>query len=389
MKMSLAACRGRVGVRSVPRLLLGLVLVVLTGLGSALPAQAKYSTVPRATWATNGTVFAIAVHGNTVYLGGEFTKLRNPTTGATRRAVGLAALNRATGRPKWTAIANGAVRSLAVSTNGKKLFAGGDFTRIGGAAARRLVALSPATGRCISSWHASASDTVRDLAVAGPNLYVAGRFNEVKGNTRTGLAKLGANSSDLRAWNPRTEGGRPWAITLSGDRRSVIVGGRFTRLAGAPRAFLGSVFTGSGQVTGWRPARQCRRCYVFGLDSNANSIFAGLGGPGGHLNAYRADSARLRWSKPANGDVQAVAVVGGAVYAGGHFDPYFSGHTRYQLSAVKAATGEVYPYAPKMRTPFPGVMALVARRNALFVGGGFTGVGRAKAQAHFAKFPVR
>lgn len=379
---------GHDGIRPGSRALVGVAAAAMCLVGLAVPARADYATRPAATWAANNTVFAIAVRGNAVYLGGKFTRLRNPATGRTIPAAGLAALNRTTGRPIWTASANGVVRSLAVSADGGTLFAGGGFTVVNGRAASHLVALSPATGASVAGWRASASGRVRALAVSGSHLYVGGQFGRVNGVGRGGLARLAVGSGALEPWRSGTMGGRPWAIKLSADGLSLVVGGNFTGLGGAPRSFLGSVSTATGAVTGWAPKASCSTCYVVDIDADTASSYVASSGPGGHLNAYAVDTGKLRWSKFADGNVQAVAVFDGLVYAGGHFDPVFAGQTRHQLAAVNAGTGVPDPFAPHMIKPFPGVFALVALPDGLFVGGGFSGVGSATAQAHYAELDL-
>ena len=39
------------------------------------PASAALSTTPDSTWMTNGPVHAVIQVGNTIYIGGEFTKV--------------------------------------------------------------------------------------------------------------------------------------------------------------------------------------------------------------------------------------------------------------------------------------------------------------------------
>jgi outer membrane protein assembly factor BamB len=333
-------------------------------------------------------VYAIAVQVNVVYLGGRFTRLRNPATDEWMAAGGLAALNRNTGEPIWTATANGDVRSLAVAADGSAVFAGGDFTTVNGTAADRLVALAPATGKPISSWHASASGTVRDLLVSGSDLYAAGRFGRMNGAGRAGLARLDVASGAVQPWKAPTAGGRPWALSLSADGQRLIVAGDFTALAGAARTYLGSVSTVTGQATAWNPAPVCAECKILDVDTDSAATYVGTAGTGGHLAAYANDTGRQLWSKGADGDVQAVAVEGGLVYAGGHFVLKFAGTSRRQLAAVKATTGAVDAFAPQMLgNTHPGVWALVAEPDALFVGGGFTGVSTAPEQEGYAKFP--
>ncbi len=49
------------------------------------------------------------------------------------------------------------------------------------------------------------------------------------------------------------------------------------------------------------------------------TIFAAADGPGGHLRALDLDGTS-RWNVTADGAVQALTLLGGVLYAGGHFD---------------------------------------------------------------------
>jgi hypothetical protein len=366
-----------------------LAVALAASVGVATPAQAAYAPTPKATWTANSTVYAVAVQGNVVYLGGRFTALTNPVTGARFPAGGLAALDRTTGSPIWGANADGEVRSLAVAADGSRVFAGGDFSTVNGATATRLVALAPETGVPLASWQASAGAEVRDLVVSGSDLYVAGRFGKLNGAGRAGLGRLDVATGAVEPWKAPTAGGRPLALSLSLDGQSLVVGGTFTSLAGLPRTYLGSVSTATGQATEWAPLPVCVTCFVIDVDSDSTASYVGTSGTGGRLVGYGNATGERLWSKGADGDVQAVAVANDVVYAGGHFAAKFAGADRAQLAAVKATTGAVTAFAPKMLgNAKPGVWALAAEPDALFVGGGHTGVGTATTQARYALFPT-
>jgi outer membrane protein assembly factor BamB len=150
------------------------------------------------------------------------------------------------------------------------------------------------------------------------------------------------------------------------------------------------VSTDTGQATDWAPAPACANCTVLDVDVDSTASYVATGGAGGHLAGYANSNGQQLWSKTADGDVQAVAVSNdGLVYAGGHFELRFAGVNRAQLAAVNATTGAVDAFAPAMLgNAHPGVWALVAEHDALFVGGGHTGVGTATAQARYAQFPT-
>ena len=100
------------------------------------PAGAVVSSSPdwggTAQCQTNGRVNAVVYLGGTVYLGGSFTQV----DGQTRNR--LAACDAATGNLlPWNPNANGVVRALKVSPAGTRVYVGGDFSAVGGAARAR------------------------------------------------------------------------------------------------------------------------------------------------------------------------------------------------------------------------------------------------------------
>ena len=112
------------------------------------------SSTPLSAWQTNGIVFALAYANGVLYVGGQFTSVRPPGaplgTGEVARSY-LAAFNSATGalitsfNPVLTNVAgqsNPGVYSLAVSPDGKTLYAGGTFDHVNGAYHDNLAAIS-------------------------------------------------------------------------------------------------------------------------------------------------------------------------------------------------------------------------------------------------------
>jgi outer membrane protein assembly factor BamB len=376
------------------RAAVGAMTAAVAVVGLAPVSQAAYSNRPTPTWGVNGTVYAMASRGNTTYLGGDFTKLTNPATGASRPAHGLAAIDRRTGRPVpgFSASTNGAVRSLAFAPGSNRLYVGGLFDHMDGAAVRHLGAVTP-TGALIRGFKGSATGGVFDLVVNSNSLYVAGKFAQIDGVGRSGLAKLNATTGAItQSWNPELGKGRPVALTLGPN--GLVIGGRFASVNGKARRNLAAVTLGSGATTSWSPRGDCPKgCPVFDVDASGTSIFAAIGGPGGALTAYNATTGAVRWSDHADGDMQAVSfsAAGNVVYVGGHFDKRFTSVSgsvvRHQLASVNPANGAtVGRFHPALTRQFPGVWALISGPNNLLVGGGFRGV-TGRVQPRYAQFP--
>jgi hypothetical protein len=293
----------------------------------------------------NNNVYALAVVGATVYAGGDFSSVG----GATRTR--LAAVDAASGAPlAWNHRADGRVRALDASPS--RLYAGGQFTSVDGAARGRLAAFSLATGSLDGGWTPSAPDTVfaLEVAPAADRVYLGGIFATLNG---------AANHGYFGPVDPAT---------------------------GANLAFAGRI-----------------RYKVGDIAATADGIYAAGDGAGGHLVAFRPDGTLKFPTVQTDGGAQAVAVLDGEVYLGGHWDNVcLTGNvtggtgggfvcagaqaTRHKLLSVDAASGAVTAWNPGANSPL-GVFALAANPavGALEAGGDFTRVHQ-RTQPHFAQF---
>lgn len=352
---------------------LGLALVLALVGGWSAPASAAFSSDARPSWVPNGTVRAMVRAGAVVYLGGDFTSLRDPASGAQVARAHIAAVDAVTGAPvtSWNPGVNGSVEAIAVGPDGT-VYAGGEFTAAAGRTATRLAAFTSAGSR-VPGWSAAASGEVFDLYTDGGSLFVGGRFGSVNGASRPKLAKLDAASGALvPTFNAHVAGGRVVSLAPSADGQSLLVGGAFDVLDGTPRSFAGAVSLTTGHVDDWAPRPECDTCYLWDLTTSEGVVYAAVGGPGGRVVAWDAVSGARRWARRGDGNVQAVDVFDGVVYVGGHFGPDFSGATRHQLAAVSAATGALLPYSVEFAgRDHPGIWAVDADSDGLRIAGGF------------------
>ena len=145
---------------------------------------------------TSGTpfVYTIAVSGSTVFIGGLFTHV----TGTARN--NIAALDAtATASPyltSWNPNAGNTVYALALS--GGNLYVGGSFTSFGSSPTttrNRIAAFAVSTGS-LTAWDPSATGGyVNAIAVNGSTVYAAGTFTTIGGSSRNRLAALEANAT--------------------------------------------------------------------------------------------------------------------------------------------------------------------------------------------------
>src|SRR5215217_540339 len=162
--------------RLVP-LLGSMMLAMLLASGAALAALSDLpdSNTPGA----NGRISDILVSGDTIYLAGSFTQITDKD-GNTFTRNNLAAVDANTGAvTAWDPDARStsgtsSVRTMALSSDGSRMFVGGTFSSVGGLARNRLAAidLTSATGAVDRKWSgAGVNNVVRALAVSGNRLY--------------------------------------------------------------------------------------------------------------------------------------------------------------------------------------------------------------------------
>lgn len=340
------------------------------------PANAAFATAPAPGWyPNNGTVYAMAVANNVVYIGGGFTAVRNSTTNQTVARNRLAAFDATTGDLlPWNPGADDLVRALAVGPDGT-IYAGGDFNQVAGAADSRLAAITPG-GAAVGSWNGSANNTVRTIIATAGGVYVAGNFARVNNVAQNGLALLDPQTGARNTgFNAQVSNGKVRSMTLDGS--TLYIGGSFTTVGGQARNYAAAVDGSTGAVTPWSPDAVCTGCQLLSMANDGGHVFAAIGGPGGGraISWEKADASR-DWQRHSDGDCQVIAVDNGLVYVGGHFGPNFNNQTRHQLAVLDVATGTLQSYSlPFTGNDHPGMWAISVENNALRLGGGFAMTG--------------
>jgi len=276
----------------------------------------------------------------------------------------------------------------ALAVVGNTLYVGGDFTAINGRRRNGLAAVDATTGR-VRAWNPRLNDAVWAVGATSGRIYAGGRFTRAGRASRRGLAAFDAATGALKPWNPGVTGRirtatDPAVYTLLLDRGTLYIGGAFGVVSGRARASLAAFDVATGALTPWRPDTND----VMALAVWGDTVFLGggftevrddtaddeFGEVRESLAAVDARTGRLLpWQADAVSDtnspagVTALTVVGDRLFVGGGFTS-LAGEPRRRLGVVNTATGVPIAWDPR---PKESVDVLVADGDRVFVGGGF------------------
>ena len=330
-------------------------------------AAVNSSTGAVTTWAPDvagGVVNCLTTDGMTLYIGGSFTSINSQTRNRIASfSIPTKTLN------TWNPSANAAVQALALS--GATVYAGGSFSTIGGQSRGNLAALD-ASGNA-TAFAPNANAAVEALAISGSTIYAGGGFTTIGGASRNRLAALDATSGNALTWNPNVNGN---VRTLALRGSLVYAGGAFTSIGSQTRARLAAIDTASGLANAWDPStgKTVNTLAVSGTTVYAGGDFITMGGQErARLAALDATSGQLlsAWNPGADATVRSLAVSGGLIYVGGQFTT-LGAQTRNRIGALNAATGAPSSWNPAANND---VLTLVPAGSVIYAGGGFTTIG--------------
>ena len=387
------------------------------------------SSTPTSFATTNGDVYAMAVIGNVLYLGGDFTAVT--AGGHTTSVARLAAVDKATGQllPAFSGGVDGTVRTMSAAPGGGALFVGGSFTNVDGSYRPHVAELDPRTGALVTGWTPTTVGAVDGdvwaLAVSDDRVYLGGDFTSVNGNPVSHIAAVnrtdgaavpgwsaGVDNSpyDMTSPSPATDG-RVQALMLTQDGTRLYIGGYFNRVwhLGAStdavqQAGAASLLTATGAVDQSFAPRFPGGPGHIGYDpfqfvtAFPGRLIVAVGGQTNALFSIDPTTGATQWRDLASGDVQTAVALGRSLYIGGHFHSYVQDAAGKQpavdAARIDPATGRVdlswsprFVYNPAGNATYFGVWQLYADSTALYAGGAFQNVGGG-AHPHLARFPL-
>jgi len=331
----------------------GLPAVTATAASTAAATSLPVVTAdPQPTWQTNGVVWATEVVGSVVYVGGSFSSVRPPGAAAGSQEVArrnLAAFDVATGAllpwapdvraPESTATTDitcqpGAaagtrtcdtVYELQASSDGGRLYVGGDFNKIDGLAREKLAAFVTSTGKLDTAFKPAVNGRVRALAVTGTTVYAGGSFTRaLPGTDRSRLAAFSRSNGSLLPWAPSVDN-RVYALAMAPDGSRVILGGEFDTVNTTAIHGLAAVDATTGATSRW-DGRDIPRVsstkfsYVTDLVVDQDTVYASANGEGTFDGRLAADpyTGASRWVDYCAGATWSLALVRDVLYSGSH-----------------------------------------------------------------------
>jgi hypothetical protein len=397
------------------RLLSATLLLPLLMCGTTTPAQADLrqndivsaDPVDFTPNVLDGTVWSLAVVGDTVIVGGSFTKVTDSKRQQTIARKNIFAYGLRDGQIRsFAPDVDGAVYALAAGSDGT-VYAGGSFKTVNGTEQRGVTRLAVGNGQRLPGFDAKINwGDVRTMTARGSRLYIGGTFTAVDGLARVALARVDATTGDVdksfdaRLSAPGLKRTRVEHFDLSPDGRKLIAVGALLKADGYSRdqIVMYDVSGSDAEVTGWYTDAYEPEClegfdtYLRQVKFSPDGSYFVVAATGRSASPVKLCDSAARfeadgsgrhnptWVQRTGGDsLYAVAVTGAAVYLGGHqryFDnPYGTDAkgpgpgavAREGIGAVNPTTGRALPWNPT-RSRGVGVRAFAVTQNALIVG---------------------
>ncbi len=353
----------------------------------------------------DGEVRAIAVVGDAVVVGGDFTAVSDSKGKAVYERWYIFAFSLTNGQVlPFEPYLDGPVLALEPGPD-NSVYVGGRFVNVEDRRQRGITQLDLATGRARGRFRAALDwGDVRGIQLTRSGLFVGGTFSGVNGVFRPGLARLnavtGAVDKRFDARLSAEEIGRvkveDLAVSPSGDR--LVAVGAITHVAGQERvqAAMFDLSTDNAVLSGWRTDAfrpQCREgfdTYLRGVDFSPDGQYFVIVTTGRsssptstcdtavRFETYSAGKQEPTWVNHTGGDsLYAVEIGPETIYVGGHQrwmdNPYGEESKgpgavdRVGLAAIDPSTGKATEWNPT-RSRGVGVRAFALTSQGLLIG---------------------
>ncbi|MGV9194813.1 PKD domain-containing protein [Microbacterium sp. MC2] len=203
----------------------------------------------------SGIVWTQVMNGNVVYAGGSFSQTRPanaaPGTNLTPRS-NLLAYDVTTGNLlPFAPQINGTVKSLALSPDGRTLYVGGSFSKVGDVTRFNVAAFDTVTGQLSNTFKPAIGGSYVNAIVATDTVvYFGGLIGAAGGISRQNLAAANASNGQVLGWAPTTDLQVDSMVMAPGGGK-LIIAGRFARVNGVTQRGLGALDLTNGSLLPW------------------------------------------------------------------------------------------------------------------------------------------
>lgn len=203
----------------------------------------------------SGIVWTQVMNGNTVYAGGSFSQTRPagaaPGTNLTARSNLLAYDVRTGNLLPFAPDIKGTVKALALSPDGRTLYVGGSFQKVGDATRFNVAAFDTATGQLSNTFKpAIGGSFVNAIVATDTAVYFGGLIGAAGGISRQNLAAVSASNGAVLGWAPTTDL-QVDSMVLAPGGGKLIAAGRFANVNGSLQRGLAALDLTSGALLPW------------------------------------------------------------------------------------------------------------------------------------------
>jgi PKD repeat protein len=397
----------------------------------------------------NGVVDAITQVGSEIIVGGTFTSVTAPgttTNPVTRNYLfGFDATTGAISTSFVPQLDQGPVEGLAPGPQPNTVYVAGSFNTVNGTKSKSVALLNTQTGQLVSGWAPSAVNGAGwTVKLAGGRLYLGGIFTTVGGAAHAGLVSLDPSTGKVQSYmqvqvaghhNYTGQPGQSNApvgvhrMDISPDGSRLVAVGNFKTVDGVTHDQIMLVDLGATSADvdpNWNTSGYTATCASGAYDTYMRDVafapdgsYFAVAATGGGTFDQNTDGTRAlcdtvtRWTTTATGsDVQpvwidytgndsfeSIATSGTAIYLGGHErwvnnsagsdSPGEGSVPRPGLAAVNPANGLPYAWNPGRNPRGAGAYALLVTANGLYVGSDTTYIGNRKYyRGRIAYFPL-
>lgn len=311
----------------------------------------------------NGHVYSLAVSGSDLYAGGAFTVAGGLPANRIAKWNGSA----------WSALGSGMdgiVRSIVAS--GSELYAGGAFTTAGGVAVNRIAKWN---GSSWSSLGTGMNNAVYCLVASGSDLYAGGNYTTAGGLTVNRIAKWNGS-----VWSALGSGMNGSVNTIALVNGELYAGGGFTSASGVTANRIAKWNGSAWSALGSGMDNPVNALAVIGSDLYAAGTFSSAGGvSSNHIAKWNGSVWTKEGYLSVNGSlssypsIQALAAIGGNLYAGGDFT-YVNGVVANRIAMYNGTVWSALGTGLNNR-----VYAFAFMNGEMYVGGSFRSAGEVTA----------